>query len=423
MTATGILPAEANGGNVRRQVFFEPTGKLHPSFRYLLDFPPAGYEYRLPSGWWKALLRPLERTDVIYHNLWRLSPYVPLMLVKSKLDGVFQKPPPRTVLTFAISHVVTRDEPWVLFAEWVHMLVGWDIHKLREQKENLERLLASPNCRKILTWCEPARQSFLHHLDCSQFADKIDVLPLAAPSRKFTRSFREDRVRLLFVGSAHASTGLAARLGTKGDVYDFHIKGGKEVLAAFARLRSRYPFLELTMRAAVPAAYRRAYARLPGVRFLVQRLSWQELEQEFLSADIYVFPCHQTPPWGSILDAMSFELPVVTTDVYSNDELVEDGVTGFLVKPSSLVNYYDPDEPYMPPMNTTPRRREEFLRAIQQVDEGTVNDLVEKLSTLVEDADLRRRMGRSARWEVDEGSHSIQHRNRKLKAIYDEATG
>lgn len=406
-----------------RQVFFEPTGRLHPAFRYILDYPPEGYQFVLPSGWWKKLLRPIERSDAIYYNLWRLSRYLPIMLLKSRLDGLFQRPPRQSALTFAISHVITRDEPWVLFFEWVHMMVGWDLDQLRRNKAVLERLLASPNCKKVLTWCEPARQSLLHHLDCSGFMEKIDVLPLAAPARSFTKQCDDTRVRLLFVGSSHAPRGLAARLGTQGFVYDFHIKGGKEVLEAYARLKPRYPQLELTVRASVPPEYKRRYQGLPGLTIVDRRIPWRDLEAIFQRADVYVFPCHQTPPWGSILDAMSFELPVVATDVYSNNELVQDGVTGFLVNPSRHVEYYDPDAPFIPPMNTTPAARAKFLRDVHRLDEGVVEELAGKLALLIEDGELRRRMGRAGRHEVEQGSHSLATRNAKLKAIFDAARG
>jgi glycosyltransferase involved in cell wall biosynthesis len=205
-------------------------------------------------------------------------------------------------------------------------------------------------------------------------------------------------------------------------VYDFHIKGGKEVLETFLRLKRIYPQVELTMRAMVPGRYRRLCEGIPGVRIINSFIPWNELMREFARADVYVFPCHQTTPWSSILDAMSFELPVVTTDVYANREIVDDGVTGFLVDPSRHVKYYDPDEPYVPPIDTTSKRRKEFISAIQEVDDAVVEALAVKVAALIEDKNLRRSMGRAARREVEEGKHSLGRRNEKLKSIFDAAT-
>jgi hypothetical protein len=41
---------------------------------------------------------------------------------------------------------------------------------------------------------------------------------------------------------------------------------------------------------------------------------------------------------------------------------------------------------------------------------------------LVKDVSLREHMGKAGRREVEEGSHSISYRNKKLKEVLDEAT-
>lgn len=402
-------------------ILFEPSGRLHPSYRYLLDFPPPGYVFTTDTGLWNALVLQMARSDVVYHNLWRLSHILPVNLIKSRIERVTKGPHSGTRLTFAINHVVCRPEPWVVLVEWVHMFTGWWMPEFRRHRKDIETALAGPYCKKILTWCEPAMQSLLLNLDSAEFAGKVVVLPLAAPRRLFTKMRQEGRVRLLFVGSAHVSRGLGSRRLTKAHLYDFHMKGGKEVLEVFARLRPVYPNLELVMRASVPPPFRRRYESLSGLRIIESQIPWQNLQEEFECADIYIFPCHQTTPWGSILDAMSFELPVIATDVYANPELVQDGVTGFLVKASDRVSYYDPDEKFIPPMVTP--RRSEFLEAIEQTDARVIDDLSAKVALLIEDGELRREMGRAARWEVEHGRHSIERRNIALKAILDEAIG
>ena len=45
-----------------------------------------------------------------------------------------------------------------------------------------------------------------------------------------------------------------------------------------------------------------------------------------------------------------------------------------------------------------------------------------KTSLLIENPDLRRKMGKAARWEVDHGRFSTEKRNERLKRIFDEAT-
>ena len=47
-------------------------------------------------------------------------------------------------------------------------------------------------------------------------------------------------------------------------------------------------------------------------------------------ADIFLYPTNVTPA-NVFLDAMSYELPIVTTDVWGNQEIVADGKIGVIV--------------------------------------------------------------------------------------------
>ena len=56
------------------------------------------------------------------------------------------------------------------------------------------------------------------------------------------------------------------------------------------------------------------------------------------------------------------------------------------------------------------------------VDPKVVEELADKTSILIENEDLRRRMGRAGRQEIETGKFSIEKRNEKLKRIFDEVT-
>jgi glycosyltransferase involved in cell wall biosynthesis len=138
------------------------------------------------------------------------------------------------------------------------------------------------------------------------------------------------------------------------------------------------------------------------------------MEQEFQTADIFVAPTHVTP-YQAFLDAMSYELPIITIDAWANSEIVEDGKTGIVCHKSNRVEYYT--ETYLPKWDTP-----EFLKEIQTADPGVVTELVEKTGILIENRELQRHMGKMGRWEVEQGKFSISQRNDKLKRIFDEAT-
>jgi glycosyltransferase involved in cell wall biosynthesis len=70
-------------------------------------------------------------------------------------------------------------------------------------------------------------------------------------------------------------------------------------------------------------------AALPNARF-TGHLPPEELAAEYASADLFVFPS-ETETFGNVaLEAMASGLPVVTSDVMAPQELIEEGVNGFV---------------------------------------------------------------------------------------------
>ncbi len=92
----------------------------------------------------------------------------------------------------------------------------------------------------------------------------------------------------------------------------------------------------------------------------------KEKEMAFKNSDIFIFPTFNDVFGLVNLEAMQFSLPVVSTIEGGIPDIVEDGVTGFLVKP-------------------------------QDVDE-----LVNKVEILIKDSDLRNKMGKEGRARYEE---------------------
>jgi glycosyltransferase involved in cell wall biosynthesis len=127
-----------------------------------------------------------------------------------------------------------------------------------------------------------------------------------------------------------------------------------------------------------------------------------------MTADIFIHPHHGNLS-HSLLDAMSYGLPVVTSDTWATSEIIEDGKAGFLVHDPKADKFTE--GPIL--RLDDPRYGKEILKGL---DSNIVEELVEKTSA------LRRKMGEAARYEVAYGKHSIRERNKKLKQIIDEAT-
>jgi len=389
-----------------RKIYFDPAGAVHPGMRQLFNYPPEGYEFSVPSTF---LDRNYEVVSGAMGLFWKLSGYfplnqVPVRLVKAYLEKFARKPPEGTALTLAYNHVVFRQEPWVVQVEYPTMLAGFRIEALRRAKRVIERHLASPWCRGILVWSEVARKSMLMNLDCRKFEGKIEVVPQAVQRKEFIKSFTNGGVvKLLFVGSASQGA--------------FDTKGGKEVIEAFLRLNKKYDNLALTVRSDVPDNVRQLCASTPNIKLIDKPVPWEQLEEEFKTADIYLFPTLFPGQDMSPLDAMSYELPVITTDYGGNPELVKDGITGFVVAGSGRIPNFD--KKFIPAWATSLRKQ--CLRGLETTEETVVSGLVEKAGVLIENPELRRKMGAAGRLEIEAGAFSIQSRNSKLKQIFDRA--
>lgn len=116
---------------------------------------------------------------------------------------------------------------------------------------------------------------------------------------------------------------------------------------------------------------------------LVGEVSDTDLTEEYLSADIFVFPtCRETEGFGlTLADAMAFGKPVVASDIGPIPELVEHNITGLLVRPGDSLS------------------------------------LAEALDKLLKSKDIRQRLGHAARKKMT-SNFRWENTARQTLAIY-----
>jgi glycosyltransferase involved in cell wall biosynthesis len=59
-------------------------------------------------------------------------------------------------------------------------------------------------------------------------------------------------------------------------------------------------------------------------------------EELYLRTTVYVLPSYYEGMPRSLLEAMSYGLPIVTTDINGVSDLVQDGIDGLLIKPGDI---------------------------------------------------------------------------------------
>jgi glycosyltransferase involved in cell wall biosynthesis len=382
------------------------TGKIDPHWVYkeLKDYPPVPYHS----------FRPFELFNCFLSRL----------LISFGLPKLNCVPLKGFDLVHSCQNIIINDFPYVV--DMVDHVVGLGNsrncrHLLNKRFTKLvEYYLGSQNCKKILPATEYHRASLGRYLDTSHFEEKIEVVYPAHHRVEVDMAKRGgDTVHLLFIGNR------------------FYAKGGREVLRALEVLRDKYR-VRLTMICSdIPEEVREQYASCPGLsllpRFLpgsrlkmaarntITRLGWpvyqalhrDEVMELYQGADIFVLPDFMDS-MVVYLEAMAHGLPIVSTDSPPTTEFVEDGVTGFLIR-SPIFFFGDG-------LFTRWSDWYSYVKIIKQAEfPGMVKELVGKLSILIENRDVREKMGAEAKKRVDEGKFSVNERNNKLRRIYEEA--
>lgn len=117
---------------------------------------------------------------------------------------------------------------------------------------------------------------------------------------------------------------------------DFARKGGPQVLRAFERVRDRFPDAELCL-----VGPKRPPSGQAGVHWLgrIARTGpdgERAIDRVYRDATTYVMPSVYEPFGIAFLEAMSYRLPCVGAACCAMPEIIEDGVTGYVVPPGDV---------------------------------------------------------------------------------------
>lgn len=195
---------------------------------------------------------------------------------------------------------------------------------------------------------------------------------------------------------------------------NFYLRGGLDLLEAFHILRQRYPRLRLTMRTALPdldAHYHRII-EAGAVRVIDRFVTSDEMAQLHAQSDIYLLPAARIHI-VSLLQAMGHGLPVIVSDGWGFAEYVEDGRNGLILPGRyGMSSWADIEGGAM---------REDYS-TVYTPDPQIVQGIVAAVTRLIENPDLRMRLGRAARVDV-ETVYTVDRWNAALQEVFDRARG
>ena len=381
-----------------KEVFLEFAFNPHPAYRCMIQYPPTGYRflYRRPGS--QNLYRGVSRMSHANDLKYAVNQLIPLPFTRSLL-GMLSPPPKSSCITLAVWHAVFRNEPWIMEVGGL-VDFGPQLWQMRLLRSTYQRAIESENCKTVITYADWTTRELDSFFKSRRLSEKIRRLPHAVePKYEYCSYSDTDRPVILFVGSGNQSG-------------EFLLKGGPEVIAMFERVSNEFPKAELWIRSDMPSRFRAKCAMNPKITVFENLLPRDQLVSLYLRSHVFVQPSHYEE-WATILEAMSFGLPVVACAVYGQNEVVEDGVDGILVKgiprvyDAMVMRYAD--------------RLPEFNRAVTMPNPVVVEKLAAAVTSLLRDASFRRRLGGAGTNRILT-RNSLQVQRSMLKEILDIAT-
>jgi glycosyltransferase involved in cell wall biosynthesis len=267
----------------------------------------------------------------------------------------------------------------------------------------VKALLEADACKGIITHMKSTAEIVPAFFESETIRDKVFHVPLGVdlPAR-WQRHEEAEHVNLLFINSWHQMP------------ENFALRGGLDVLEAFATLHERYPQLRLTLRTTLPPLDRHYHRIIESgwVRVIDRFLPADEMQALLAESHVFLLPAARIHV-VSLLQAMAAGLAVVASDGWGIGEYVRHEHNGLIVKGRyGKVSWVDDQAGML----------REYYRPMLTADAEVVEGLVEAVSRLVEDRALRKRLGHGARRDV-ETTYSLERWNQGLRAVFDRALG
>jgi glycosyltransferase involved in cell wall biosynthesis len=269
----------------------------------------------------------------------------------------------------------------------------------------VKALLESDECKGILTHIRSTAEMVPTLFGSETIARKVFYSPLGVkmPERWQRHDDADsEEIHLLFINSWCQVPS------------NFYVRGGLDVLEAFAVLHERYPQLRLTLRTALPDLDDRYHRVLEQgwVRVISRFLSAEEMAELHARSHVFLLPAARVHI-VSLLQAMSYGLAVVASDGWGIEEYVEHERNGLIVRGRyGKASWADKDAGIL----------RESYETMYTWDPEVAQGIVAAVSRLVEDHQLRRRLGRAARRDV-ETNYNLERWNQGLKEALDRALG
>lgn len=300
-------------------------------------------------------------------------------------------------VVYTPAQMLLNKKPYVIEVENVAALGFYNLKTIYKRKGLIKRFLKSPYCKFLVSFSEAGRLSIVNTYQDEEINKKTRVI---YPYVKINSYPKKPSDKIIILSS-----------NTK-----FYMKGTREVLLAYEELRKKYNNLELWVISNTPKEYLEKYKDFMDVKFFPAKFMKEDLYRDFYSqCDIFAQPSYQDTFGLTYLEVAASGKPMVSTDIMGLPEVVVDGYNGLLIKAPFYMHNSDftlkPEYFPMPVVDT----ENDFYKKVDGVN--VVKDLVEKLSILIENPNLRKEMGEHS-LELVKAKFSEEKRQKQLSEVF-----
>lgn len=351
-----------------------------PYYKYLINNAPPRIEY-LNTKKQNGVIT--TRRNFKFSNTLKKIIRKTLDLIYPSLPNAHLSPPGEYNLIHC-AHCLSKnkDKPWVADIEYSGQV--WAVgHKREKNLNKIVKYFQSPSCKRIITWTETMKKDLI--TDFPLLKKKIEVVYPPIPLSKIKRKAHKG-INLIFVSRY------------------FYSKGGLHALEVIDKMTKKYPNVKGIIVSDIPNKIKVNYSSNQKITFM-SLLSQKELfEKVYSVSDIFIYPGYSDSFGFAIPEIMGFGVPVVSVDVSTRKEIIENGKNGFLVK--------------------THKNQPELEELADKIDRES-NKLIKGLSLFTEELitnhKKREEMSNNARKILITGKFSVKKVNKQMRKIYEDA--
>lgn len=370
-------------------VFIRLGKRPHAGYFDLINYPPENINYVYP----KIIKSKNEKVGLLH----KIKVFLWLKYIKNN-PSIIKIYSDCDVIHSTNNIMNSSKHPWVMDVENLLGLMGFspENHKNQRYFKKVKKVLSSKYCKKLMPYTNASKLSMVNG-GLKDIENKMEVLYLAKKSVPLFKKKSNKIPVILWVGRRYWE------------------KGGDTVLKVYDKLNKKADF-KLIMRGPVPDEIKDKYKGRENLEFSDTRdyISDNIWEDLYKNADIFLYPTNLDSFGLAFLDAMNYQVPIVTSDSFSAPEIVEDGKNGFVVK--HPLKWHDEN------FQMTYSSFDSYIERLKTFyDEEYISELSKKVMMLLKDKKLREKMGKIGHEMISQGKFSIEERNKKLGKIYADA--